>query len=841
MKWLNGLGEHGDLYRIGAAFLASILLVALFILTQPVNQQNHNALQSYLSQIQSDEAKLSETVLELNFSLSNNYDKVNTIFERMLEAMRLLKEGEAASNLQKDSEFQNKLHLLEENLSVQSEVLEQFKSSNAVLKNSLIYLPHARDDIELDLPSGTELHEQLDDLVENVFMIRISGGLIDLSEFNNSVAIFQKNTERLPVRLRQKIIQLMNHIHHIEHITLEMPSLVQQLSGNKESSELAESYRNYYDRQQKRAGVYRIFLLLATLALLTYVIQVLIRLRQQAIKLRLAASVFASASDGIMITDTKGNILETNPAFTEVTDYTREEVLGKNPRLLQSGRQDKEFYWEMWQKINETGQWQGEIWNRRKSGMEYPEWLTIAAVKDTNGKVTNYVGTFSDITLNKAAEDEIKHLAFYDPLSGLPNRRLLLDRLHIALVSSSRSGHEGALLFIDLDNFKTINDTLGHYTGDLLLQQVAQRIQHSVREGDTVARLGGDEFVVMLEGLSEHNLEAAAQAKAAGEKILVSLNQPYNLANHEHRNTPSIGVTLFNNRQQSVDELMKQADIAMYQAKKAGRNTLVFFDPNMQEAINTRSIREIELRNALLKKQFKLLYQLQVDSELRPLGAELLIRWIHPDLGQISPAEFIPLAEEVGLIYSIGWWVFETACAQIKAWEQDVKYRNLVLSVNVSAKQLHHADFTDQVKAAVEHYEINPRLLKLELTESMLLDDIDIIISTMWSLRDIGIEFSLDDFGTGYSSLQYLKKLPLSQLKIDQSFVSDIAYDNSDKTIVRTIIAMAQSLNLSVIAEGVETEEQRQLLLNSGCIHYQGYLFSKPVPIDEFEALIEKS
>ena len=440
MKWLKGSGEHADLYRIGSAFFAAILLVALFVLTQPVNQKNHNAMLSYLSQLQNDEAKLGETVLKLNFSLSNNYDEVNTIFEHMLEAVHLLKVGKAASNLSKNDEFQEKLHLLDDHLSVQSEVLEHFKSSNAVLKNSLIYLPHARDDIERDLPPSTLMHEQLDDLVEKVILIRVSGGLADHSDFNDAFVVVQKNSAHLPVNLRQKIVQLMNHIRSIDQITMEMPSLIQQLSGNKESTELAESYRNYYDRQEKRAGIYRVFLLLATLVLLNYVIQVLIRLRQQANKLRLAASVFATASDGITITDTKGRILEVNPAFIDVTGYTREEVLGKNPRLLQSGRQDQQFYAKMWQTINATGQWQGEIWNRRKSGMEYPEWLTIAAVKDTNGVVTNYVGTFSDITLNKAAEDEIKHLAFYDPLSGLPNRRLLLDRLHKALASSARSG-----------------------------------------------------------------------------------------------------------------------------------------------------------------------------------------------------------------------------------------------------------------------------------------------------------------------------------------------------------------------------------------------------------------
>jgi diguanylate cyclase (GGDEF)-like protein/PAS domain S-box-containing protein len=563
------------------------------------------------------------------------------------------------------------------------------------------------------------------------------------------------------------------------------------------------------------------------------------RLRHQANQLRLAASVFDSASDGITITDTKGKILQVNPAFVEVTGYAREEILGKNPRMLQSGRQTPEFYETMWRSINTTGQWQGEIWNRRKNGMEYPEWLTITAVKGDNGMVTNYVGTFRDITLSKAAEDEIKHLAFYDTLSGLPNRRLLLDRLHHALASSARSGREGALLFIDLDNFKTINDTLGHYIGDLLLQQVSHRIGSCVREGDTVARLGGDEFVVMLEDLSEHSFEAAAQTKLVAEKILVSLNSPYKLAEHDCRNTPSIGATLFSNYQQSVDVLMRQADIAMYQAKKAGRNTLRFFDQKMQASINERAVLERELNLAVENKQFQLYYQIQVDSGRKPLGAEALIRWIHPERGMVSPAAFIPLAEETGLILPIGQMVLDTACAQLKAWQESELTEKLTLSVNVSAKQFQEAAFVDKIRAAVEFNQINPMLLKIEPTESVLLENIEDTIVTMNNLKALGVRFALDDFGTGFSSLQYLKRLPLDQLKIDQSFVRDISTDSSDKAIVSTIIGMAQRLGLDVIAEGVETEEQRQFLQLSGCHKYQGYLFGKPMPIEQFEAQLK--
>ena len=424
-------------------------------------------------------------------------------------------------------------------------------------------------------------------------------------------------------------------------------------------------------------------------------------------------------------------------------------------------------------------------------------------------------------------------------MTNLPNRRLLQDRLKQAFASSARSGREGALLFIDLDNFKTLNDTLGHDIGNLLLQQVARRIESCVQEGDTVARIGGDEFVVILEDLSEKDFEAAAQTKAVGEKILASLNQPYQLGTHEYRNSPSIGAALFIDNQKSAEDLFKQSDIAMYQAKKAGRNAMCFFNPQMQDTINARAALEGNLRKALENQQFHLYYQIQMDSLHRPLGAESLIRWLHPERGLVPPAQFIQLAEETGQILSIGQWVLETACAQIKAWQQDPRTCDLALAVNVSAKQFHQADFVALVQATVQHYAINPKLLKLELTESLLLDNIEDTITTMSTLKEIGIRFSLDDFGTGYSSLQYLKRLPLDQIKIDQSFVRDITLDSSDREIVRAIIAIAGSLNLDVIAEGVETKEQRQLLLENGCVNYQGYLFNKPVPVEQFCALLK--
>ncbi|MDO8465516.1 MAG: EAL domain-containing protein [Gallionella sp.] len=554
--------------------------------------------------------------------------------------------------------------------------------------------------------------------------------------------------------------------------------------------------------------------------------------------LRISAIAFET-HEAIMITDCHPKILRVNKAFCDITGYAAEEVVGRNPNILRGDKKPKAFYEGMWAAIFRDGTWSGEMVDKRKGGEIFPAWLTITAVTDSEGTLTHYVGSFFDITERKKSDDEIHRLAFYDPLTGLPNRRLLIDRLQRALASSERSGRHGAIMFIDLDNFKVINDTQGHDFGDMLLVEAARRLQSCVREGDTVARLGGDEFVVMLEDIKGDMEQAVTLADEVGEKILAVLNQPYMIKGAEFHSTASIGINLFVNRELSADTLLKYADIAMYQAKGAGRNTLRFFDPKMQSVLEARAVIESDLRRALAERQFDLYYQAQVDETGCIIGAEALVRWIHPQRGMIPPVQFIPIAEESQLILDIGHWVLETACRQLASWGNDEQKRGLVLAVNVSARQFKLKDFVDKVAAVLSEHGVNPACLKLELTESVVLDDMADIVAKMHALKTLGVGLSLDDFGTGYSSLSYLKQLPLNQLKIDRSFVNDIATDPSDAIMVRTIIDMAHNFNFNVIAEGVETEAQLAFLKLHGCKAYQGYLFSKPVPIEEFEALLQ--
>ncbi len=547
-------------------------------------------------------------------------------------------------------------------------------------------------------------------------------------------------------------------------------------------------------------------------------------------ELAVAAVAFESQSS-MIITTPQGVILRVNSAFTRFTGYTAEEAIGKAPGdLLHSGRHDALFYQRMWDSLRNKGRWQGEIWNRHKNGFVYAALLTIAAVETPDRGVTHYVGSYSDIGDDKEAEAEIHRLAYYDPLTRLPNRRLLQDRLGQAIAASGRSGRYGALFFIDLDNFKALNDTRGHDAGDLLLVEVAQRLAGCVRDCDTVARQGGDEFVVLLDNLSSDVEEAARLAGQLGHKLRETIDRPFSLRGQQYHCKLSIGVALFSHCD-TVEGLFKHADLALYQAKNAGRNTLRFFQPALLAALELRNSLEAELHQALIGGQLRLYYQPQVAASGILTGVEALVRWQHPQRGLVLPGEFIPLAEETGWILLIGLWALETACRQLQQWALDERTRHLQIAVNVGPRQFRQSDFVQQVQRALQSSGVNPALLKLELTESLVLEDVEDTIDKMQQIKLLGVRFAMDDFGTGYSSLAYLAQLPLDQLKIDRSFVRNIPGKRNDGTIVRTIITMSQGLEMEVIAEGVETEAQRRFLQTHGCHAYQGYLFSPPLPL----------
>lgn len=557
-------------------------------------------------------------------------------------------------------------------------------------------------------------------------------------------------------------------------------------------------------------------------------------------ELRIAAATF-NIRDAILITDSQANIIRVNQAFQDITGYCEAEALGRNPRFLSSQRHKPAFYRAMWQQLLSSGSWSGEMWDKRKNGQIYPKWLTITAIRDAEDAIGHYVAVFSDITERKSVEEEIHHLAFYDTLTNLPNRRLLLERLSAALSASVRSHRYGAVLFLDMDRFKVVNDMLGHDYGDLFLIEVSRRIQTCVRDSDTVARFGGDEFVILLEGVSKVEEDTSYKVSLIAEKIRDSLGKAYLLNEHEYHSSPSIGVCLYRGKETPVEDLLKHADMAMYQAKDAGRNAVRFFSTEMQHAVEVRAALEVDLRHAVAEQQLELHYQVQVDDMLNPIGAEALIRWKHPRTGMVSPAQFIPLAEESLLIVEIGDWVLETACRQLAAWSTSERTRQMSLAVNVSAKQFNQGDFVEKIATLLRKLDVEPTRLKIELTESLVLNNVAAVVYKMQALRALGVQLSMDDFGTGYSSLSYLKQLPLNQIKIDQSFVRDMTTCRRDVLMIQTIIDMAKNFGLDIIAEGVETEAQQLLLKDLGCVAYQGYFFGKPMPIAAFEDCLSAS
>lgn len=551
-------------------------------------------------------------------------------------------------------------------------------------------------------------------------------------------------------------------------------------------------------------------------------------------QVHLAALVFDNSRELIVITDAELHVISVNRAFTKVTGYTAGEVIGQHIRNIKSGRQDQPFYEAMWQAITEAGYWQGELWNRRKNGELYPALASISAVHDAQGKVTKYISVSTDITEFKQAEDRIRYLAYYDPLTELPNRTLLRDRAEQALSKAAREHAEAALLFLDLDHFKTINDTLGHLSGDMLLQEATQRIRAALRHTDSVGRLGGDEFLIVL------SRSTATSAAHVAHNLIARLAQPFSINGHDLIVTASIGIALYPRDGDDFDELHKNADIAMYKAKELGRNRYHFFTPELNQAAMERLTLESALRNAVEEGQLSLSYQPQIDlASGQVIGVEALLRWNHPQLGMVSPARFIPIAEDSGLIGKIGAWVLKEACRQNKAW-QEAGLPPLVVAVNVSTRQFSLGDILGVVQQALGESGLAAEYLEVEITESLLAQDLENTLDVLNHLHDLGVQIAVDDFGTGYSSLAYLKRFPLHKLKLDQSFVRDLEQDADDRAIASGVVNLGHSLGLVVIAEGVETPAQLDILRRLGCDEIQGYLYSRPLPPADLAAWLQQ-
>ena len=558
--------------------------------------------------------------------------------------------------------------------------------------------------------------------------------------------------------------------------------------------------------------------------------------QEQASSLRLSAKVFESTSDGIIITDANGIIVAVNKAFTNITGYSADDIVGKNPNVLQSGRQNSQYYQQMWQQLAQSGQWSGEIWNKRKDQKIYPELLTISAIKNDDGSTTNYVAIFTDITSIKQAMEQLEYQAHHNSLTGLPNRLLLQARLEHSIQQAKRSNVHGSVLFIDLDNFKKINDSLGHDMGDLVLKDVAQRLLGVCREVDTVAHFGGDEFVVVL-----HDIQSIDAVAKKAQQILAELAMPFIIDGYEMYISGSIGIADFNGECQGLEVLLKEADAAMYEAKAKGKGCYHYYTAELTDVALERISLEAELRHAIELKELELYYQPQVSlHDKRIVSCEALVRWNHPQRGLLLPDEFIPISEETGLILPLGEYVLRSACSQYVRWcEMGIQLERI--AVNVSGKQIHQQGFPDLVAKILMETGCPAYSLEMEITEGFIMEHPQQSISVLQQIRDLGVALSVDDFGTGHSSLSYLQKLPVQRLKIDKSFIWDIYENPEGEAITQAVIALGHSVNLTITAEGVETEAQNKFLLEHSCNEGQGYLYSRPVPLEQITALLQRS
>ncbi|NMG02534.1 EAL domain-containing protein [Azoarcus taiwanensis] len=840
-----------------ALLATATLLTWLFVQADSVSKAEDQAYQRELRLLRQADAELDAAILAARFGLSLSYDGImarvgalDAGIERLATVPTYVTD-DYRDGLQASILAYRQLH------ERKSSLVEAFKRDNAVVRNSLAYFPALREQTQAQLAPGSSMAE----LVRQFTCSVMTHAMSDENLPSERVLAFSSDIESqlatLDAATAQLVISLLAHGRVILDNKPALDETISQillLESGVQAERIHAEYARGHARAVQRADRHHMALYAVALLLAAYIALIVLRLartsralddanqeleqRLDALlstqsNLRLLSTVFTNASEGMLITDARARILAANPAFTQITGYPLDEVLGQTPALLRSGEHPEDFYRQMWAVLTRDGEWHGEIWNRRRDGSVYPEWLSISAVRDQGSGISHYIGVFSDMSERKAAEARIRFLAHHDTLTGLPNRVLMQDRLNQAVRNARRSKRHVAVLCLDLDRFKTINDSLGPEVGDQLIVKVAERCRATLRETDTLSRQGGDEFVIVLP-----ELEHAEDAAVAARKLLVALDTPFNLGDHQLAVSASIGIALHPGDGSTAAALIKNADIAMYRAKERGRARYEFYAEDINVATVGKLLLENQLRRAVSAGELMLHYQPKFAIEgARLIGFEALLRWRHPEQGELSPAAFLQVAEEAGLITEIGTWVLGEACAQQARWREQ-GHLNVPVAVNVSAQQFERQDIVALIRQSLEEHELPAPMLELELTETTLMRDPAMAADTLQRLRAMGVTLAIDDFGTGYASLSYLHLLPVQTVKIDRSFVAPIGSTDVDGKIASAIIALAHSLGMIVVAEGVETETQRALLAARGCDQIQGYLLGKPMSAEAAASLL---